>query len=727
MSKLQYKTIAGMHPQGKPYVYFSCHPKDFERYFEEYASKIMHIEDCAIWYESEPEEDYNSEDLTLELNQMQLFVMPVTGKLLTTPNRAMDVEFPIAQEKHIPVLPLMMEQGLDDAFSDRFGELHYLDPNVADKTRRSFDEVLETYIKSVLFSNKLADKIRAAFDAYIFLSYRKKDRKKAQELMQLIHRNSLCRDIAIWYDEFLIPGENFNQAIRKMLEKSDLFTLVVTPNLVNESNYVMTTEYPVAVKQEKPVLPVEMEKTDRRQLEEHYEAIPPCVRGEENEVFWNALMEKLRKIAVSANDKNPAHNYLIGLAYLNGIDVEVDMERALELITEAAEAEVPEAISQLIAMYETGKGTERDYRKGIEWRKKEVALLRKRYESEPDWDNAWELICKLWDLGDALYAVRSLNFAEEVYLEMSRLAEKYTASGNKKFLRILFVSYDKLGNITRMDRKLAEAKEYYKKGLAISKELARETETVDSDLDQILSYSKLGDIAKMEGNIVRARKYYENGLAIGERHPKANRTVDMHRYLSGFYCKLGDIAKEEGNLAGARECYENCISISRTLEGWDKTEELPRILYVCNDGLGDIAKAEKDLVGAQKYYEECLSISNKLAEKTEKVEPRNDLAMSYSNLGDVARERGNLIEAEKYYKKALEIREALANETDSIQEYRHLATSLFNSGVLYYTSLHNPAKAKEMFERVFKIARKYDDGYLMDLGLNAKQNLNKLF
>ena len=40
-----------------------------------------------------------------------------------------------------------------------------------------------------------------------------------------------------------------------LLQKSDLFALVVTPNLVNEVNYVMTTEYPAAVEQKKPVLP----------------------------------------------------------------------------------------------------------------------------------------------------------------------------------------------------------------------------------------------------------------------------------------------------------------------------------------------------------------------------------------------------------------------------------------------------------------------------------------
>lgn len=73
--------------------------------------------------------------------------------------------------------------------------------------------------------------------------------------MRLIHENDFCRNIAIWYDEYLTPGENFNNAIAKALQKSELFTLVVTPNLVNEPNYVMEHEYPAARDSGKPILP----------------------------------------------------------------------------------------------------------------------------------------------------------------------------------------------------------------------------------------------------------------------------------------------------------------------------------------------------------------------------------------------------------------------------------------------------------------------------------------
>ena len=52
-----------------------------------------------------------------------------------------------------------------------------------------------------------------AFAAKIFLSYRKKDRALARELMRTIHQDPLLRDVAIWYDEFLTLGEDFNAEI----------------------------------------------------------------------------------------------------------------------------------------------------------------------------------------------------------------------------------------------------------------------------------------------------------------------------------------------------------------------------------------------------------------------------------------------------------------------------------------------------------------------------------
>ena len=364
-----YKTRGDVSPQGMQKVYFTCHPEDFSLYFEKIREEILSRQNCAVFYLEPGKEPEDIETYRFDLSQMQLFVVPVTTKLLTRENRAMDFEIPFAIEKHIPVLPIMEEGGLDELFNRKFGDLQYLDPNARDLTAISYDEKLTKYLESVIVGDELAKKVRAAFDAYIFLSYRKKDRKYANEMMKIIHSNPICRDIAIWYDEFLTPGENFNDAIKAALEKSDLFALAVTPNLVNEINYILNVEYPMARELNKDILPAEMLPTDREKLREMYTDIPEVVGTDDAEKLTERLLSLLKNIAITANDSDPQHNFFIGLAYLNGIDVEVNHERAVELITSAAEAGLTEAMGKLVAMYRGGEGVERDYLKAIEWQK----------------------------------------------------------------------------------------------------------------------------------------------------------------------------------------------------------------------------------------------------------------------------------------------------------------------------------------------------------------------
>lgn len=671
MSKLQYKTIAGEHPQGKPNVYFSCHPEDFEKYFEEYALKIFHIQDCAIWYEAEPEADYDRENLELDLSQMQLLIMPVTTKLLTTSNRAMDIEFPIAQEKHIPVLPLMMERGLVDVFSERFGDLQYMDPNNRDETRRSFDEVLETYIRSTLVSSELANKIRAVFDAYIFLSYRKKDRKKAQELMRLIHRNPLCRDIAIWYDEFLIPGEDFNQAIETMLEKSDLFTLVVTPNLVNEVNYVMTTEYPEAIKQKKTVLPVEMEETDRKELDEHYKSLPPCVRVEEYDKFQDALLEVIREIAVLPNDRTPEHNFLIGLAYLDGIDMEVDSERAVELITEAAEAEVPEAMQKIAIMYETGEGVARDYHAGLEWREKYVEMLRRRYKDNAVIQTATDYFLGLQDLTYALYNLAFYDKAEEVVNEMLSIAPMF----DDRYLpakRWLPISYDLLGMIKEAQGREDDAKKYYEKELEYFLSIKEEARTIQDRRDIVKCCRKIGIISKGAGKLIEAERYITEALRMCTALADENKTIDSLYDLSEVYSSMGNLALEWGVLGGEKEfptVYSDSDDIEYTPERTNTNKKHVQLGYL---------PKRRRLEEAKKYYEKGKKIWFDIAENRGTEEDQRKLLRCYLDMGRVAEILSLMEEANDYYKKGHDISIVLADETGTIEDRRSLSSCYYH-------------------------------------------------
>lgn len=376
MANFLYKTKGNTDPKGKPRVYFTCHPADFERYFEKILADIFKTHDCAVYYTEDMAQPMDAAELEVGLGQMNLFVVPVTLQLLTQPNRAMDEDIAYAKQENIPILPFMMEQGIDNLYSkpDKFDLRQYLNPYSADLTEISYENKLKKYLESVLISDEMAKRIRAAFDAYIFLSYRKKDRKYANELMKLIHKNPELRDIAIWYDEFLTPGESFVDSIQKALEDSKMFALLVTPNLLEEPdgqpNFVMAKEYPAAVKAEKLIMPAEMVSTDHGALAAKFPSIPDCADPQDDTAFKERLLQSLQKLAITANDRDPEHNFLIGLAYLEGIDVEVNRERGIELITSAADAGLLEAMEKLYTFYKKTAVLYADYEKVLKFAQK---------------------------------------------------------------------------------------------------------------------------------------------------------------------------------------------------------------------------------------------------------------------------------------------------------------------------------------------------------------------
>ena len=109
---LKYKTNEMGDPQGKPKVYFACHPDDFAGAFPLLSDDILEISDCAVWYDPDPSRMPGSEEEQREFEEimgdMQLFVFAVTTTFLEKENRARSLELPFAIERHIPILPIML-------------------------------------------------------------------------------------------------------------------------------------------------------------------------------------------------------------------------------------------------------------------------------------------------------------------------------------------------------------------------------------------------------------------------------------------------------------------------------------------------------------------------------------------------------------------------------------------------------------------------------------------
>ncbi len=492
-------------------VLFCAHMDDFEKYFNEITNDILKVQNCVIWFNKEKDFRWSRSDLETILFNIQLIVVPVTKRLLTEPSDAMDVIMPCVVEKHIPILPLMQETGLDMLFQKKFGDIHYLFKNGSKKS--DFEDKLGIFLNGVFVSDKTIAKIRKEFAAYIFLSYRKKDRKYAQDLMKLIHSNGMCQDIAIWYDEFLVPGENFNEAINLAMNRSRIFALVVTPSLLEDDNYVMKIEYPYAKNQSNMVIfPVEMATTDHVVLAKKYIGIPNCIQGNNKQSFDTDLSELVDGLNIKKRGEDEEHKYLIGLAYLNGIDVEVNADKAVELLFSIADPEdgepFPEAIHMLATMYHDGKGVGIDILKSIEWRKKYLDYYRLQLGSgKTDAKTFTALLGAYKELAQAFAEINELDNAintleENCLLLRDNKAKIVRIVKEKQFNATLLNIYENLCDYSIKLQYMAQGARYYEKIEAI----------LNREGNNYQEYVRDNIIARqMKRKVEIARQYFNRG------------------------------------------------------------------------------------------------------------------------------------------------------------------------------------------------------------------------
>ena len=660
--------------RNKSRVYFTCHPEDFGRYFDEISEQILKAHDCVIYYAKDMSAPYEDENWQEDLEQMNLFVFPVTLNLLRGGNRALDTDLPFAIEHKIPVLPLMMEHGLGELFTQSFGKVQYLSPRQIDDTALSYEEKLDSFLDGILIGDELQKRIQAAFDAYIFLSYRKKDRKYANELMRLIHKNPLCRDIAIWYDEFLVPGEDFNESIAEALDKSSLFTLLVTPNLLEDQNYVMRVEYPEARKAGKEILPVEMVQTDSLQMAAKYLGIPMSVKGQDDEEFRARLFECLKSIAVRENDTDPVHNFLIGLAYLNGIDVEKNNERAVEMITAAAEAELPEAMDKLAGMYEDGDGVDLNYREVKKWRERLLEVVMKDSQADDPESETYITKCmsklayayssngeyrNALPLYDKVYQIRKETFGEDAKITMHSLKN-------------LAVTYGNIGD--------------YKKDLELEKQVYLKWKEKYGPEDPG-SVSLLANISYLYGQLGR----YKNSLELdrivydryrklyGEDHPD---TLLAQNNLGAAYGEVGDDSK-------AASILEKVYEKLKLVCGEDHPDTLLTLSNLAVN-YGSLGNAQKELELEQELYEKRTRILGE--EHPDTLNTLSNLAVTYGELGD--------------HKKDAELSEKLYECRKKVLGENHPDTLLtMNNLAVTYGDLGDFHKASVMLEKVYEIRK----------------------
>ncbi len=683
--------------RGKPRVYLTCHPEDADTALPKVCTDLLRHANCAVWHDAEMTAPYDIQELEACLDEMQLMVLAVTSKFLYTENRAKDVALKYALRQHIPVLPILLESGLSREFNRVTDtKIQVVNRCVSDSTATPYDEVLDTYLKSVLVGDELAEKVRDAFDAYVFLSYRKKDRRHAQRLMHLIHENRQFRDIAIWYDEFLVPGERYDAAIRAAFEKSSLFALAVTPNLLEPKNYVLREEYPMARdrrrrKGDLEIVPVELyetergdARTERLKMETVYRDIPPIQDEHQPREMNAALLEALRRISKKENDGSARHRFFIGLAYLCGIDVEVNRERAMTLLESAATDPEPccDATEKLVDMYRNGDGVARDMDKAIEWQRRLCAQYQAEYEKghSPDEHLGFgtRYFRALMGLSDLLREAGRLtgavSFAKLALMVAGELTDEV---GKREVQRDTAVICNRLGGLLRARGEHDRAEEFYRRALDINARLAREMGTARARRDLSVSQERLGDVYRHRKDLDRAEAMYLEARALREALAGADDSSRARRDLSAIRTKLGNVRRARADYDGAAEDFRAALALDKVLSEELMTWQARDDYAVSLVKLGDVQRARGACREAVALQREAVAIFEKNAAETGSVQYRKNLASGLEKLAKAWDGLGERAEAVGCLERAVALREALLRDFPSHTARHELATTLY--------------------------------------------------
>ena len=238
-------------------IFISAHPTDRYLYLEPKVNAINEIDGCIAIYNQIP----NDKGPSIP-DDVDTFVIIASLKYFVWANSGYISEFFAAVRNGVKVIPLLVESGQNviDLVNMRCGKVQYIDAN------EDLGFALDTLRAHLVAKERIVDERLPS----VFISYRRADRSLLHELVNTVESASDYKNVNVWYDEVISPGENYSKSILKQLNNCNLFILLVTPNILEDKNYVWRVEYKTAKKLRKRIFAVEAEKTDRKKLFEMY-------------------------------------------------------------------------------------------------------------------------------------------------------------------------------------------------------------------------------------------------------------------------------------------------------------------------------------------------------------------------------------------------------------------------------------------------------------------------
>ncbi|MDR0917942.1 MAG: tetratricopeptide repeat protein, partial [Oscillospiraceae bacterium] len=467
------------------------------------------------------------------------------------------------------------------------------------------------------------------------MSFRKADVVSAQKLMREIHNLTGFESISIWYDRFLIAGQDFNNAIFKEIEQSKAFLMVITPNIVAKckdgtDNFIVIKEYLYACENNIPIIALYESDCDYNldDLRAVFKGIPNPIDIKQAEPYLRSLFPNLPSIDSYTSERL----YYLGQAYFSGYYVEQDVERAVSIFKKAAAYEDEYALksSEMLAeLYNSGDlvgGI--NYAEALKWRLITVQICENLFgKNHPDMAISYN------NIGSVYLYIAHYQKALKYFFKSLEIREKILGKEHPDTA----MSYDNIGTIYNYKGEYEIALEYWFKALEI-----REKVVGKDHPNTATSYNNIGLIYNNKGKYDKALEYYEKALKIREKV-----LGKEHSDMAISYNNIGAVYNHKGDYEKALEYYLKALEIREKILGKDHPDTA-----VSYNNIGLVYSQKGHYENALRYYFKALEIREKILGKD-----HPDTAISYNNIGAVYNHKGDYEKTLEYYLKALKIYE----------------------------------------------------------------------
>ena len=680
---MKFRTKGNTIPKGKQYIFVHAAPED-EKLRNDVILKLLSFEQgqrYCLWYEDEPDTVFTEEGQE-KLREMAVFIPLITDnyfRLLRVNTAGWSITgFIESIQLHgTAVLPLLESTKLLPRFNKLFGEIHGVALSLPDA-----DRMAEEQLGRFLSDHELEERItKEAFTGKLFLSYRKKDIKEAREIMKAIHDTDAAGTAAIWFDEFLVAGRDFNNDIMDNLAACDAMALAVTPNILEEGNYVRETEYNAARDRGKDVLPVEAVHADDEEVESAFPGITPRV----NMYNRPALEELLKKAGFNGpGSRSALAEYLLGMAFFIPVNVEKDVERAVRLFETSAGHDCVEACEQLGRLYLKGIGVKRDYKEAIRYKKKAFDLLMKKEISEENIRHINKLFYEYDGLPLLLKDDGRVTEANQIQQAFLNRIESSPYRNDNEFILYQVNALTDLANL------------FYEYDLDTGNQ--KNTGDPAAPSPTIADILGGGAAGPDESRLKKAEQFADQALRLLDSY--SGDDEDMAAFLRVVtFDQYADLCKYRNDLEGAVSYKEKSREIIEPLaERTGNLEYMDRSFQVSNN-LGLFYRE----AGKQNYAVYHIDMAVKKAKQLEKISPefRGRLVHALSNKALVTNDRNLRMSY------AVDCYEALLKLLKDMDINAAEAWSLNNIGGEFSSAVHNiklfsgRSDRKPVYERIY--------------------------